>query len=503
MLTALALMQIHAQVDDAAVVKWLKLSAMPIKTVQAGNGFDDLEAFGKRLGRVKIVGMGEPTHGTREASLFKHRMLEYLVERKGYRVFAMEASFPDCLPIEKYIQTGEGDAEAVVHGQGFWTWDTEEALGLVQWMRSYNQSHTDRVHFVGFDMQAKAPAYARAAEYWKMWRPANEPEFPANPTPQSLISTLSRLSKTRNELVKKSGVEAYETACQCAVVAAQASKIEQNHIDETYQALTKALTKAQEDAKALKTAGWSSKALDELLKGLNDGTVGESATRKSFATIQADYRTAPPSTEGLFADTLRQLNEIVSQFTILDTYSGWRDHCMAENAAWIVEKLYPQSKAMLWAHNYHIGSSVPEDNSVETMGRYSARRFGRAYFPVGFSFGQGSFQSRLMDSTGAVSQLQSFEVGAPAAGSLDETLGKAGSLFIATFDQAPRDERAWLDLPHPTRTCGSGFDPKDPQGSYRNDRPGKWYRAIVYLGKTTRARPLRLTRERFGIKKDW
>jgi erythromycin esterase len=503
MLIALALMQIQAQVDDAAIVNWLKRSATHIKTVQPGNGFDDLEPFGSHLGRVRIVGMGEPTHGTREASLFKHRMFEYLVERKGYRVFAMEASFPDCLPIDRYIQTGEGDAEAVVHGQGFWTWDTEEVLGLVQWMRSYNQAHSDHVHFVGFDMQAKMPAYARAAEYWKTWRPANEPEFPANPTAQDLISSLSRLSNCRNKLVRKSGSEAYETAHQCEVVAIQASKIEQQNLDETYKALTKALAKAQEGAKALSNAGWSSKALDELLKGLNDGTVGGSAARQSIAKVRALHRTIPPNSESIFTQMLRNLDEVVSQFAILDTDSGWRDRCMAENTAWIVDKMYPRSKSMLWAHNYHIGSSVPEDNSVDTMGRYLKKRFGATYFPVGFSFGYGSFQSRLMDANGDATQLQSFEVGTPSVGSLDETLGKAGSLFVAAFDQAPHDVQKWLDLPHPTRTCGSGYNPKDPLGAYRNDRPGKWYRAIVYLGKTTRSRPLKLTRERFGITKDW
>src|SRR5205807_2448280 len=150
--------------------------SIPLKSVQAGNGFDDLESFGRLLNGVRIVGMGEPTHGTREAFLFKHRMFEYLAERKGYRVLGIEASFPDCLPIEKYIQTGEGEAVAVVHGQGFWTWDSEELLGLVQWMRAYNQSHADRVHFVGFDMQAEASAYARAAAYWNTWRGADDPE---------------------------------------------------------------------------------------------------------------------------------------------------------------------------------------------------------------------------------------------------------------------------------------------------------------------------------------
>jgi erythromycin esterase-like protein len=502
MLVAFALLLTQARVDDGAVVAWLRSTSIPLKAVQAGNGFDDLEPFGKLLDEVRIVGMGEPTHGTREAFLFKHRMFEYLVERRGYRVFGIEASFPDCLPIEKYIQTGEGDPEAVVHGQGFWTWDNEELLGLVQWMRAYNRTHTDRVHFVGFDMQAGASAYARVAEYWKRWREDSAPLLPEKPNAEGLASVLALLDQNKGKLVGKSGSEAFETARQCAVVGVQASKMDAEKTAEIFTALNLAVTKANEGAKELQQAGWDTKELEELLKGADEGTFGAAALRMRVSKLRKTHTPLPRGSEARFSETMRALEEVATQLGTLEATNGWRDQCMSENAAWMVDKLYPRSKAMLWAHNYHVGASVPEDNSVATMGRYLTKRFGRAYFPVGFSFGEGSFQSRLTGVQG-MGPLQSFEVGAPAPGSLDETLGKVSPLFIAHLDGAPKEVRRWLDQPHATRTCGSGFDPKDPQSHYRNDRPGKWYRAMVYLGKTTRARPLPLTRERFGIKKDW
>lgn len=503
MLLALALAHAMAQSDDA-VVAWLRTSALPLKTVQAGNGFDDLDPFGKSLDGVRIVGMGEPTHGTREAFLFKHRMLEYLVERKGYRVFGIEASFPDCLPIETYVQTGEGDPETVVHGQGFWTWDTEEVLDLVQWMRTYNKSHTDHVHFVGFDMQAKAPAYARALAYWKRWGRGSGTELPAsNPSVQDAAAAMSLLDKNRAELVRESGADAFDIARQCAYVALQASANEGSSAAEVMQALTKAQSKVQDDIKALHKAGWESKSLDEVLKMVDEDATSRAEVLKAKARIQGEHGAVPRGAETLFTDFLKDLDELAKQFARLEEQVGWRDRCMADNVAWTVNKLYPRSKAMLWAHNYHIGASVPEDNPVETMGRHLTAKFGRAYFPVGFSFGLGSFQSRLMSSSGPMGALQAFEVGPPLMNSLDETLGKAGSLFLAVFDNAPKNVRRWLDEPHPTRTCGAAYDPTTPNTSYRNDRAGKWFRAMVYIGKTTRARPLRLTRERFGIKKDW
>ncbi len=481
--------------DDTAIVKWLKASAIPLVSVQAGSGFKDLEPFAKSLKGVRIVGMGEPTHGTREAFLFKHRMFEFLVETQGYRVFAIEASYPECLPIENYIQTGTGDPESVVHGQGFWTWDNEELLGLVQWMRAYNVAHKDRVHFVGFDMQSKAPAYDLAQKYLTSRLQLKS----ASPS----ASLVELFDDNRDALVKQTGKHDYEIARQCAVVARQAAKNESTNGTANIQALVKVLARAQADATVLDKTGWQAPGLKEVLQRVDDDIAGESEVTAVVTRLQKTRESVPKPSLVAYDAELTDLVELAKCLGIVEAMSGWRDRCMADNTAWIVDKLFPGSKAMLWAHNYHIGSSVPEDNLVATMGHHLARQFGRTYFPVGFSFGQGAFQSRLLSSDAKMGPLQSFQLGPPKAGSLDDVLSKAGSLYIAAFDHAPADARMWLGQPHATRTCGAGYDPTHPEAASRKDRPGKWYRAMVFLGQTTRARPLRLARERFGITKDW
>jgi erythromycin esterase-like protein len=40
----------------------------------------------------------------------------------------------------------------------FWTWDTEEVLAMIRWMREFNQSGKGRVQFTGFDMQTPTVA---------------------------------------------------------------------------------------------------------------------------------------------------------------------------------------------------------------------------------------------------------------------------------------------------------------------------------------------------------
>ena len=40
----------------------------------------------------------------------------------------------------------------------FWTWDTEEVLDMILWMRAFNESGRGRVQFTGFDMQTPTVA---------------------------------------------------------------------------------------------------------------------------------------------------------------------------------------------------------------------------------------------------------------------------------------------------------------------------------------------------------
>jgi len=50
-----------------AVIAALKATAIPINTVEAGNGFEDLKPLKRIFKDVRFVGLGEETHGTRES----------------------------------------------------------------------------------------------------------------------------------------------------------------------------------------------------------------------------------------------------------------------------------------------------------------------------------------------------------------------------------------------------------------------------------------------------
>jgi erythromycin esterase len=74
------------------VIGWLTRNALPLSSLSAGAPTTDLQPLKSVLGGVRIVGLGEATHGTREFFQLKHRLLEFLVTEMGFSALAMEAS---------------------------------------------------------------------------------------------------------------------------------------------------------------------------------------------------------------------------------------------------------------------------------------------------------------------------------------------------------------------------------------------------------------------------
>jgi erythromycin esterase-like protein len=144
--------------DDKAVIEWMRSNAVPLTTVEAGHGFADMQPLKKIVGDARIVALGEATHGTREFFQLKHRMLEFLAAEMGFTIFSIEANMPEAYRLNDYVLNGNGDPKQLLKGMYFWTWDTEEVLSMILWMREFNKSGKGRVEFTGFDMQTPTVA---------------------------------------------------------------------------------------------------------------------------------------------------------------------------------------------------------------------------------------------------------------------------------------------------------------------------------------------------------
>jgi erythromycin esterase len=402
---------------------WLAANAIRLDTVEAGRGFADMQALKGVIGKTRLVSLGEATHGTREFFQLKHRMLEFLVNEMGFNIFAIEATMPESFDINEYVMTGKGDPAKALAGIYFWTWDTEEVLEMIQWMRRYNAdpNHTRKVKFYGFDMQSAARAakvtlsYLRRVDPQRAENAAKELGLLANPYTEPQFYTLAKEKK---------------------VAAAETVKSVLASFDERNQ----------------------------------DYVNRSNADEWSLARLHAQI---------LAQNIEMQSGAINSRLAV-------RDRSMAENIRWILEHEGPDAKLVAWAHNGHVAAQ----NTM--MGSHLRRMFGSEMAIFGFAFNQGGFQAMEMPCPSATG-LRSFNVGPAPDGSLDATLASAG-LRIAAIDlrTLPKEGEAakWFSEPRATRIIGAGYGERFAAHFLDRQVTPQIYDAILFVEKTTAARPL-------------
>lgn len=142
-----ALSTAHGQQCDPTT-EWIRANAIRLSTPEAGHGFVDMQALKPVIGNARIVSLSEATHGTREFCQLKHRMLECLAMEMGFTIFSIEANMPEAYRLNDCVLNGTGDPAELLRRMYFWTWNTEEVLEMIRWMRAFNasaRSHRDAI----------------------------------------------------------------------------------------------------------------------------------------------------------------------------------------------------------------------------------------------------------------------------------------------------------------------------------------------------------------------
>lgn len=305
----------------AEVLDWMRRHDAPLTTVEAGHGYADLRALGPVLAGARVVALGEATHGSREFFQLKHRLLEYLVAERGFTAFTFEAGMGEGLDLDDYVQTGRGDAARAVAGLGYWPWDTEEVLALVEWLRAWNQGHEKKVHFYGMDMQVPDRAVREALAYLNRVDPPQAARFAT-----ALHSATSSYDFFAQD---PDGLEALRTQA-----AALLSRLD------AQQAVYERRSSAAEWVKV-----------------------------RQLARV------------ALQAITMTLADQVGDEWD----GSNLRDQAMADNVEWILSQRDTGGRTVLWAHNDHIAKEhwIPEYHNMggHLAARLGAgyRAFGMAF----------------------------------------------------------------------------------------------------------------------------
>lgn len=110
-------------------------------------------ALNDEFTNIEVIGVGEATHGTSEFFTFKAELFKYLVQNQGFMIFGLEAQAAEAMEINDYINGKDGNPNDLLRSLNFWAWETEEVKELIEWMREYNATHSEKIEFFGFDMQ--------------------------------------------------------------------------------------------------------------------------------------------------------------------------------------------------------------------------------------------------------------------------------------------------------------------------------------------------------------
>ncbi|MEU4196522.1 erythromycin esterase family protein [Kribbella sp. NPDC026611] len=115
----------------------------------------DADAVTRLLGRPRVLGLGEPTHGSTALLTLRNELFRQLVEEAGYRTIALESDCMMGLIADEYVASGTGGLDEVME-RGFSHHELGAGPGnreLVRWMRSYNDGRpaAEQVHLIGFD----------------------------------------------------------------------------------------------------------------------------------------------------------------------------------------------------------------------------------------------------------------------------------------------------------------------------------------------------------------
>jgi len=417
---------INVKADESQNIN-LKKQLIPLITTKAGSGYEDLDRLQPILKDKKIVAMGEATHGTKEFSQMKHRMLEFLVEKMGYRLFAIEGDFGGAQVVNDYVLTGKGDAKDAIKSMNFADLSTEEVVDMVEWIRTYNKKpqHKSKVKFYGFDMQSPINSSARILDYIKKVDNNNLLEFQ-----KILVDVVNdRIDSYSNEML--------------------------NNVKNSTEQLKNIFEKNKKNY-------------------INKSTISEYEI--TYKELNIDIQFLDYITTKKDKDPFKLVN--------------MRDYYMAQNVKWILdyEKQYGNDKIMLWAHNGHVTKNI---SNYTSMGKNLKNIFNDKYYAIGFDFYEGSFRANPCDNKSNIlsQKIAKFSAEKSDINSLAYSFEKTGiPLSFMDFKSASKDKTvgAWLSRKQLIHSIGAGYSGNINQWMLP-EVPINSYDGLIFIKKTSAA----------------
>lgn len=306
------------------------------RIAEAAEALPDIDdaAFGRLFDRFadkRIVLIGEATHGTSEFYRARAAITRRLIEAHGFTMVAIEGDWPDAALIDRQVRglPPPKTAETPFTRFPMWMWRNVEVADFLTWLRQYNaqKSPLQRTGFCGLDIYSLSASMVAVLDYLDQVDPE---------AAHAARERYGCLEPWRDEpeIYGRWALDEDFKRCEGAVVA----------------------------------------QLKELL-----------AKRTSYTELGDDepYFDAAQNAR-LVADAERYYRAMYYGAT-----ESWnlRDTHMADTLQYVLEARGPLAKAVVWAHNSHIGDARATESGSErhrlNLGQLCRERWGDEVAAIG------------------------------------------------------------------------------------------------------------------------
>jgi len=414
---------------SAEEIAEIRSLARPLTTL------DDLDPLVEQVGAKRYVCIGEASHGTHEYYGWRCELSRRLIERHGFSCIGVEGDWPDCWRVNRWVR---GSSDQALDARGLladferwptWMWANEEVADFLDWLRAFNSNRSEhqRVGFYGIDVYSLWDSLREIFAWLDQHAPDAVPE-----------------AMQAWRCFAPYGEDPQEYAWSTRLVP---ETCEQDVVDLLVAVRRRAagLLPADEDA----------------FDAAQNAEVVAGAEHYYRAMVQSNRQ-------------------------------SWnvRDIHMADTIDRLTAHIGFDSKALVWAHNTHVGDARATDMAASGMinvGQIVRQRHGRENVAlVGFAGYRGGVIAAA--AWGAPESV--LTVPAAQFGSHEDSLHRAlGWPAVLVF---PDDRTgAWLGAERDHRAIGVVYQPAREAGNYVPTWMGGRYDALIWMEETSPLSPLR------------
>jgi erythromycin esterase-like protein len=419
-----------------------ELELLPRLIADAAEPLPDIDdrTFGEffdRFGDARVVMLGEASHGTSEFYRARAAISRRLVERHGFNIVAVEADWPDAATVDRHVRHRpwrEGELKAFERFPT-WMWRNREFDAFVRWMRKHNEQrpYEEMCGFYGLDLYNLSGSMRAVVDFLG----ETDPELAA--LAYRRYGCLDPWAENPALYGRNALFEGY-ARCEVGVVQ-----------------MLKDLLQHQVDCFAEECDEW----------------LDAQANARLVKNAEAYYRV--------------MYHGSAESWNLRDTH-------MFETLNMILDAKGPASKAIVWAHNSHIGNAAFTDMGMHrdelNIGQLTKEKFGHDARLVGFGTHSGTVAAADdWDEPMKVKRVQ------PSLPESYERLCHESEVpsFLLDLREGQRDERLANELMEPRleRFIGVIYRPETERWShYSQAILPRQFDGYVWFDETTAVTPL-------------